>query len=94
MFDVSEGSGASRVTIQILSSVDVHRWTKKNKHFRDGLRPSHLGDFHRVLGGAAGVVLHLVPLDDLFKPAEGKEKRGGGEATNLEVNLLLKPKKK
>lgn len=51
---------------------------------------THLGDFHRVLGGATGVVLHLVPLDDFFKPAEGKKRRAGGETKKLEVNVLLK----
>lgn len=61
-------------------SVDVHRLKKKQKkHFADGRLPTYLSDFHRVLGGAAGVVLHLAPLDNFIKPAEGRKKRAGGE---------------
>lgn len=56
---------------------------KKKNPFGDGGRLTHLGDFHRVLGGATGVVLHLVPLDDFFKPAEGKKERAGGETKKL-----------
>lgn len=89
MFVVSEGPGpAGQQSKYYEASTCTDE--KKNNHFRDGGWLTHLGDFHRVLGGAAGVVLHLVPLDDFFKPAEGKKKRAGGETKKLEVNVLLK----
>lgn len=59
----------------------VRRIQRKNRaeHFVGGRLPTYLSDFYRVLGGAAGVELHLASLDDFIKPAEAKKQRAGSE---------------